>query len=87
MCADNYKYLCSVSYEDNLFAALIDGHHVSPGDYVKLNIGVLGKVERVVFVDTTSEDYQFLTDFVQVDEITEVYHKRWSKEEESDGNS
>lgn len=87
MCADNYKYLCSVRYESDLFAALVPKGSVSPGDLVALNIGIMGNVERAVFVDTNSEEFQMLSDLAHVHEVVEIYRKYWSAKEDSYGDS
>lgn len=87
MCADKYKYLCSVRYESDLFAALVTDGHVCPGDLVVMDIGITGKVERVIFVDTTSDEYQMLSDLVHVDKVVEIYHKYWPTQKDNDGNS
>lgn len=81
---DRYKYICAVEADDKLFAASIEDRRISPGDLVTLDNGVFGTVKRVVFWDTNADDYAFLTDFVPVDEIVEVYRHTWSKSEESE---
>jgi hypothetical protein len=81
---NNYKYLCAVKSGDKLFSATIDSAECSPGDFVILDSGLTGYVQRVVFVDVMSQDYAIFTDFVPVDEIVKVYHHWWSKSEESE---
>lgn len=80
----NYKYLCAIQVGDKLFSATIDSAEVHPGCLVTLDNGVQGYVKRVVFVDTSSQDYAIFTDFIAVNEIVEVYHHWWSKNKESE---
>lgn len=81
---DKYCYICTVEAGDSLYAASLPCRDVFPGDLVTLDSGMQGIVKRVVFWDTTTEDYALLTDFVAVDEIVEVYRHVWSKAEESE---
>lgn len=79
-----YTYLCAVSDGEKLHAATTTECLALVDDLVVLDNGVRGTVVRVVFVNTTDEDYAMFNDFVPVHEIVEVYRRTWVKTNESE---